>query len=84
MTVLTAATGYLRPNAIKADVVLETGQRFGWHNPRHSLATFLVTETKADVRTVQGHATALQFLDHHRVVLVVFRRLASTGPGVRD
>ena len=48
-----AAAGYLRPNAIKAGVVLEAGQRFGWHNVRHSLASFLVTEKKADVRTVQ-------------------------------
>ncbi len=48
-----AATDYLRPSAIKAGVVLEAGQRVGWHNLRHSLASFLVAEKDADVRTVQ-------------------------------
>lgn len=48
-----AATDYLRPSAIKAGVVLEAGQRFGWHNLSHSLASFLVAEKKVDVRTVQ-------------------------------
>jgi integrase len=35
---------YLRPAAIRAGVKLEDGQRFGFHNLRHSLASFLVTK----------------------------------------
>ena len=45
---------YLRPAAIKAGVHLEKGQRFGFHNLRHSLASFLVTKRKTDVKTVQA------------------------------
>ena len=37
---------YLRPAAIKAGVKLENGQRFGFHNLRHSLASFLVTRRR--------------------------------------
>ena len=44
---------YLRPAAIKAGVELEKGQRFGFHNLRHSLASFLVTKKKTDVKTAQ-------------------------------
>jgi integrase len=44
---------YLRPAAVKARVALQEGQRFGFHNLRHSLATFLVN-TKTDVTTVQS------------------------------
>lgn len=37
-----AAQDYLRPAAVKAGVIEEgTSKRFGWHNLRHSLATFL-------------------------------------------
>jgi site-specific recombinase XerD len=44
---------YLRPAAIKAGVSLTDGQRFGWHNLRHSLASFLV-QTNVDPKTVQS------------------------------
>lgn len=33
---------HLRPAAISAGIVLKAGQRFAFHNLRHSLATFLV------------------------------------------
>jgi integrase len=36
------AADHLRPAAISAGIVLKPGQRFGFHNLRHSLATFLV------------------------------------------
>jgi integrase len=37
----TAAQDYLRPAAVKAGVISEGYRgRFGWHNLRHSLATF--------------------------------------------
>lgn len=29
-------------------------RRFGFHNLRHSLASYLVTQTKTDVKTVQS------------------------------
>ena len=47
------AADYLRPAAIRAGVKLAEGQRFGFHNFRHSLASFLISEKKADVRTTQ-------------------------------
>jgi integrase len=46
------AADRLRPAAIKAGIRLEPGQRFGFHNFRHSLATFLVSKGK-DVKTIQ-------------------------------
>src|ERR1019366_6471285 len=37
-----AAQDYLRPAAVYAGVIEEgSSKRFGWHNLRHSLATFL-------------------------------------------
>lgn len=43
----------IRPAAIKVGLRLERGQRFGFHNFHHSLATFLVSRGK-DVKTIQG------------------------------
>jgi integrase-like protein len=39
---------HLRPAAISAGVVLAKGQRFGLHNLRHSLSTWLVIKGKVD------------------------------------
>jgi integrase len=47
------AADHLRPAAIGAGVVLKPGQRFGFHNLRHSLATFLINK-ESDTKTVQG------------------------------
>ena len=55
----------IRPAAIKVGIRLEHGQRFGFHNFRHSLATFLINKGK-DVKTIQGllrHAKASTTLD---------------------
>jgi len=55
----------IRPAAIKVGIRLELGQRFGFHNFRHSLATFLINKGK-DVKTIQGllrHAKASTTLD---------------------
>jgi len=38
---------------VAAGVQLRAGQRFGFHNFRHGLATFLVNQG-TDVKTVQG------------------------------
>lgn len=46
------AADKIRPAAIKAGVRLVPRQRFGFHNFRHSLATFLVSKGK-DVKTIQ-------------------------------
>jgi integrase len=49
----TFVADYLRPAAIDAGVPIAKGQRFGLHNFRHSLSTFLVN-SKIQAKTVQG------------------------------
>jgi integrase len=59
------AADKIRPAAIKVGIHLAPGQRFGFHNFRHSLATFLISKGK-DVKTIQGllrHAKASTTLD---------------------
>lgn len=45
---------HLRPAAKKAGVQIEDGQRFGFHNFRHSLSNWLVNKAKIEPKTVQG------------------------------
>ena len=55
----------IRAAAIKVGIQLRPGQRFGFHNFRHSLATFLINKGR-DVKTIQGllrHAKASTTLD---------------------
>jgi integrase len=62
-SMMTAAK--IRPAAIKVGIHLAKGQRFGFHNFRHSLATFLVNRG-TDVKTIQGllrHAKVTTTLD---------------------
>jgi integrase len=41
--------------AVKAGILAaDDRRRFGFHNLRHSLASYLVTQTKTDVKTVQS------------------------------
>jgi integrase len=57
---------YLRPAAKAAGVRIEDGQRFGFHNLRHSLSNWLVNKAKADPKTVQSilrHARIQTTLD---------------------
>ncbi len=52
--------------AIKAGVILKPGQRFGFHNLRHSLSSLLITGQKSDVRTTQDilrHSSSATTLD---------------------
>jgi len=60
------AADYLRPAAIKAGVQIADGQRFGFHNLRHSLSNWLVNKGKVEPKTVQGilrHARIQTTLD---------------------
>ena len=45
---------HLRPAVKAAGVHIEDGQRFGLHNLRHSLSTWLVNKAKVEPKTVQG------------------------------
>jgi integrase len=57
---------HLRPAAIKAGVNLKPGQRFGFHNLRHSLSSLLFTGQKSDVRTTRDilrHSSSATTLD---------------------
>ena len=59
------AADKIRPAAFKVGIQLKLGRRFGLHNFRHSLATFLVSRGK-DVKTIQGllrHAKVTTTLD---------------------
>lgn len=65
------AKSYLRPAARRMGILgADDHNRFGFHNFRHSLATFLVTQTATDPKTVQSllrHAhvaTTLNFYAH--------------------
>ena len=75
---------HLRPAAIKAVVILNPGQRFGFHNLRHSLASFLV-RTNTDPKTVQAllrHSdvrTTLQLYAHS----ITADRLTAQGEMLR-
>jgi integrase len=49
------AQHYLRPAAARLGILAaEDRRRFGFRNLRHSLASYLVTQTKTDVKTVQS------------------------------
>lgn len=64
------ATDKIRPAAIKVGIRLERGQRFGFHNFRHSLATFLINKGK-DVKTIQGLLPSRQSQHHSRPVFAI-------------
>lgn len=44
---------HLRKAAIAAGIEIKSGQRFGLHNLRHSLSSWLVNKGKVDPKTVQ-------------------------------
>jgi integrase len=64
-----AAQDYLRPAAVKAGVIEEgSSKRFGWHNLRHSLATFLAGQVDSSVvmKTLRHKrlATTMEIYSH--------------------
>jgi site-specific recombinase XerD len=69
---------------------IDSAQRFGFHNFRHSLATFLINKGK-DVKTIQGlfrHAKASTTLDIYSQAidaskLAAHRTLPSQLPAIR-
>ncbi len=64
--------------AVKIAIRLEPSQRFGFHNLRHSLATFLINKGK-DVKTIQGllrHAKASTTLDLYSQAIDAFKLAA--------
>ena len=59
---------HLRGAANAAGFKIEKGQRFGLHNFRHSLATWLISKAKVDPKTVQGS------LRHERIETTMNRK----------
>ncbi|HKV82717.1 MAG TPA: tyrosine-type recombinase/integrase [Candidatus Sulfotelmatobacter sp.] len=48
-------TDHLRPAALAAGIQIVEGQRFGLHSLRSSMATWMVSIDKTDVKTAQGN-----------------------------
>jgi integrase len=48
-------TDHLRPAALAAGIQIGDGQRFGLHSLRSSMATWMVSIDKTDVKTAQGN-----------------------------
>ena len=48
-------TDHLRPAALAAGIRIADGQRFGLHSLRSSMATWMVSIDKTDVKTAQGN-----------------------------
>jgi integrase len=55
----TMAKDNIRPAAIKIGILLEPGQQFGFHNFRHSLATFLINKGKDLDRVSRAQRTLI-------------------------
>lgn len=61
-------TDYLRPAALKIGIAIPDDQRFGLHSFRSSLATWMVSVAKTDLKTAQGslrHANPQVLLDRY-------------------
>jgi len=48
-------TDHLRPAALAAGIEIAEGQRFGLHSLRSSMAIWMVSIDKTDVKTAQGN-----------------------------
>jgi hypothetical protein len=82
------AQDYLRPAAVRAGVLAEGDRRrFGFHNLRHSLASYLVTQTKTDIKTVQAmlrHADSGTTLDLYTHAINSDKLCSESGNGSDD
>ena len=61
-------TDYLRPAALKIGITIPDDQRFGLHSFRSSLATWMVSVAKTDLKIAQGslrHANPQVLLDRY-------------------
>ncbi len=59
---------HLRLAAIKAGINLKPGQRFGFHNLRHSPSSLLITGQRSDVGTTQDilrHSSSATTIDQY-------------------
>jgi integrase len=84
-------TDHLRPAALAAGIKIADGQRFGLHSLRSSMATWMVSIDKTDVKTAQGnmrHANPELMLSKYAQAVtdemhdVQVRWFASCGLGV--
>jgi integrase len=84
-------TDYLRPAALKIGIAIPDDQRFGLHSFRSSLATWMVSVAKTDLKTAQGslrHANPQVLLDRYaravtdEMVAAQGRFLEACGMGV--
>ena len=84
-------TEHLRPAALTAGVKIADGERFGLHSLRSSMATWMVSIGKTDVKTAQSnmqHANPEIMLNKHAQAIteemhdVQVRWFASCGLGV--
>jgi hypothetical protein len=65
------AQDYLRPAAVKAGILApDDRRRFGFHNLRHSLASYLVTQTKTDCQDRAIHAAARRHRHHYTHAII--------------
>jgi integrase len=84
-------TDYLRRAALKIGITIPDDQRFGLHSFRSSLATWMVSVAKTDLKTAQGslrHANPHVLLDRYaravtdEMFAAQGRFLAECGMGV--
>lgn len=84
-------TDYLRPAALKIGITIPDDQRFGLHSFRSSLATWMVSVAKTDLKTAHGslrHANPQVLLDRYaravtdEMVAAQGRFLEECGMGV--
>jgi len=72
------AADKIGPAAVKIGIRLEPSQRFGFHNFRHRLATFLINKGKNVKTRLLGHAKASTTLDLYSQAIDASKLAAQT------